>query len=456
MADLLAGIEARAAAAVTERERARFAQTHAHSHRLAERAQAHFPGAVPMSWMTDWATPYPIFARAASGARIWDVDGNAYADFCLGDTGAMFGHSPAPIVEALREHADKGLTYMLPTEDAIAVGELLAARFGLPFWQMATTATDANRFALRLARGATGRPKILVFNGCYHGTVDETYLRLKDGRPIPRPGLIGQVQDLTQAAKVVEFNDLAGLEAALAEGDVAAVICEPVMTNIGMVLPDPDFHGHLRALTRRYGTLLVIDETHCLSTGPGGYTRAFGLEPDFVTMGKPIAGGVPCAVYGYTAEVAERIAKAQQNVPHGHSGIGTTLSANALALKLMRVMLEQVMTPAAYQHMEAMSKMLAEGVEGVIRTRGLPWHVARVGTRAEIVFAQKPPRNGSEAATALIEPLEKAVHLYLINRGVMIAPFHNMTLCCPATTKGDVERLVSALADCVDELKKKS
>jgi glutamate-1-semialdehyde 2,1-aminomutase len=454
MTDRMAGIAALAVSAMTEREWARFAQSHPKSHKLAQDAQRHFPGSVPMSWMTDWATPYPIFAQHASGARIWDVDGNSYSDFCLGDTGSMFGHSPAPVVAALREHADKGLTYMLPTEDAIAVGELLSHRFGLPFWQMATTATDANRFVLRLARGVTGRPKILVFNGCYHGTVDDTYLRLRGNHQIPRPGLIGQVQDLTAVATVVEFNDVNALEAKLMEGDIAAVICEPVMTNIGMVLPQPGFHEQLRELTRRYGTLLVIDETHCISTGPGGYTRAYGLEPDFLTLGKPISGGVPSAVYGYTADVADRIRKAQQSVPHGHSGIGTTLSANALSLRLMRVVLEQVMTPHAYGEMEAMSKALAEGVESVIRTRSLPWHVARVGSRAEIVFAAKPPRNGTEAAATLIEPLEKALHLYLINRGVMIAPFHNMTLCCPATTKADVEKLVTALGACVDELKK--
>jgi glutamate-1-semialdehyde 2,1-aminomutase len=343
---------------------------------------------------------------------------------------------------------------MLPTEDAIAVGELLSHRFGLPYWQMATTATDANRFVLRLARGITGRPKILVFHGCYHGTVDDTYLRLKGNHQVPRPGLIGQVQDLTAVATVVEFNDIAALESKLMEGDIAAVICEPAMTNIGMVLPEPGFHEQMRELTRRYGTLLVIDETHCISTGPGGYTRAYGLEPDFLTLGKPISGGVPCAVYGYSADVATRIQKAQQSVPHGHSGIGTTLSANALSLRLMRVMLEQVMTPHAYSHMEAMSKSLAEGVEAVIRTRSLPWHVARVGARAEIVFAAERPKNGTQAAATLIEPLEKAVHLYLINRGVMIAPFHNMTLCCPATTKADVEKLVTALGACVDELKK--
>jgi len=447
-----AGIAEAKARGLYERERERFAATRPKSRALAEAAKRHLHNGVPMSWMTDWASPYPIFAREASGAHIRDVDGNDYVDFCLGDTGSMFGHSPAPVVRALRDYADRGITYMLPTEDAVVVGEQLAHRFGLPFWQIATTATDANRFVLRLARGVTGRPRILVFNGCYHGTVDDTYLRLIDGKQQPRPGLIGQAQDLTAIAKVVEFNDLQGLEGALSKGDIAAVICEPVMTNIGMVQPAPDFHTHLRALTRQYGTLLVIDETHCISTGPGGYTHAHRLEPDFLTLGKPIAGGIPCAVYGFTAEVAERIRKVTPKVDHGHTGIGTTLSANALSLRLIRVNLEEVMTPAASAHMERLSGELADGLAGIIRERRLPWHVTRVGARAEFVFTAKPPRNGSEAEAGLIAPLERTIHLYLINRGVMIAPFHNMTLCCPATTPADVARLHDAFAACLDEL----
>ncbi|MGE3966945.1 MAG: aspartate aminotransferase family protein [Dongiaceae bacterium] len=449
-----AGIAEARARAIYERERGRFEQSHPKSHGLAAAAKRHLHNGVPMGWMTDWASPYPIFAESASGASIRDVDGNSYADFCLGDTGSMFGHSPEPIVRTLKEYAGCGLTYMLPTEDAVVVGELLSHRFGLPFWQVATTATDANRFVLRLARAVTGRPRILVFNGCYHGTVDDTYLRLVGGRQTPRPGLLGQAQDLTEIAKVVEFNDLQGLEAALIQGDIAAVICEPAMTNIGMVQPDPEFHHHLRALTRQYGTLLVIDETHTISTGPGGYTHAHRLEPDFFTLGKPIAGGIPCAVYGFTAEVAERIREATPAVDHGHTGIGTTLSANALSLRLMRVNLEEVMTPAAYAHMEKLSGSLADGLAKIVRQHRLPWHVTRVGARAEFVFTAKPPRNGSEAEAGLIAPLERTIHLYLINRGVMIAPFHNMTLCCPATSPADLAKLHGAFAECLDELTK--
>lgn len=448
----LAGISRTAIDAMIARERERFAQTHPKSLPLAERARAHLFKGVPMGWMTDWASPYPIFAKEAKGAHIWDVDGNDYADFCLGDTGSMFGHSPAPIVKALSEHAARGLTYMLPTEDAVAVGELLSQTFGLPYWQVATTASDANRFVLRLSRAATGRPKILVFNGCYHGAVDDTCLRLIDGKQVPRPGLLGQVQDLTAVAKVVEFNDLPGLEKALAEGDVAAVIAEPAMTNIGMVQPAPGFHAELRRLTRKHGTLLIIDETHTISTGFGGYSRVHGLEPDIFTLGKSIAGGVPTAVYGFTAEVALMIRRAEKSVSHGFSGIGTTLSANPLQMRLIRTMVGEVMTPANYAHMEKLAARLAAGLEKAIRGHNLPWHVTRVGARVEFVFSENPPRNGSEAAACTIGQLEAPIHLYFINRGVMIAPFHNMMLCSPATAEADVDKLVGALAACLDEL----
>jgi glutamate-1-semialdehyde 2,1-aminomutase len=336
---------------------------------------------------------------------------------------------------------------MLPTEDALEVGALLAARFGLPNWQVATTATDANRFALRAARAVTGRPKILVFNGCYHGTVDETFVRLVDGRPVMRPGLLGQATDLTQLARVVEFNDVAALQHALSYGDVACVITEPVMTNSCMVLPDPGFLDAVRRLTREAGTLLLIDETHTISSGPGGYTRAHALAPDLFVLGKPIAGGVPASVWGFTDEVAERLDAVRALTPPGHSGMGTTLSANALALAAMRATLEHVMTHEAYAHMERLAGVLAEGLRQVIVTHRLPWHVVRVGARVEFVCAPGPLRNGTEAEAAHAPALEQAVHLSLLNRGCLIAPFHNMMLVCPATTEHQVEQLRRSFAD---------
>jgi glutamate-1-semialdehyde 2,1-aminomutase len=446
-ASAIGGVSLQRIGAVFEQEQRRYIAGHPRSLARIGQGIAGFYDGVPMHWMRDWSMPFPFLVESAHGATLRDIDGHEYADFCLGDTGSMFGHSPAPVAEAVARQASRGLTYMLPTEDAIAVGRLLAERFGLPHWQVATTATDANRFALRVARAVTGRTRILVFNGCYHGTVDETFVRLVDGRAVHRPGLLGQAADLTQLARVVEFNDLDGLRVALAHGDVACVITEPVMTNSCMVLPEPGFHAELRRLTRAAGTLLLIDETHTISTGPGGYSAACGLEPDLFVLGKPIAGGVPASVWGFTDEVAQRLGSARSLLPPGHSGMGTTLSANALSLAAMRATLEQVMTPAAYRAMDALAGQLATGLQGVIEAQGLPWHVVRVGARVEFICAPGPLRNGSEAEAAHAPALERALHLALLNRGCLIAPFHNMMLACPATTSDQVRQLQAAFAD---------
>jgi glutamate-1-semialdehyde 2,1-aminomutase len=450
--ETLGGIPLQRIAEVFEAERASYVALHPRSLALAGHGIAGFYQGVPMHWMRDWSMPYPFLVESARGATLHDVDGNEYADFCLGDTGAMFGHSPPPVVEAIARQAGRGLTYMLPTEDAIVVGRLLEERFGLPHWQVATTATDANRFALRVARAVTGRPKILVFNGCYHGTVDETFVRLADGRAVNRPGLLGQVADLTQLARVVEFNDLPALRAALAHGDVACVIAEPVMTNSCMVLPESGFHAELRRLTREAGTLLLIDETHTISTGPGGYTRAHGLEPDLFVVGKPVAGGIPASVWGFTDEVAQRLTAVRSQVPPGHSGMGTTLSANALSLAAMRATLEHVMTNDAYAHMESLAATLAAGVQAVVDQYGMPWHVVRVGARVEFICAPGPLRNGTAAEAAHAPALEQALHLALLNRGCLIAPFHNMMLVSPATTTAQVDGLCVAFEAAVASL----
>jgi glutamate-1-semialdehyde 2,1-aminomutase len=329
---------------------------------------------------------------------------------------------------------------------------LLQSRFGLPHWQVATTATDANRFALRLARAITGRPKILVFNGCYHGTVDETFVQLVEGRAVNRPGLLGQFTDLTATTRIVEFNDVDALERELAHGDVACVITEPVLTNSCMVLPEPGFHAALRHATRATGTLLLIDETHTISSGPGGYTRVHGLEPDLFVLGKPVAGGVPASVWGFTDAVADAWTRARASKDPGHSGMGTTLSANALALAAMRATLEHVMTDAAYAHMERLAARLEAGLGRVVATLALAWHVARVGARVEFICAPGPLRNGTQAAAAHAPALEQAIHLGLLNRGCLIAPFHNMMLICPATSPDQVEQLIAAFDDVVANL----
>ncbi len=443
------GVDWRRALALAGAERASFEGRNPASRALAARAAGHMLFGVPMHWMRDWSTPFALTVSEASGARFRDADGHDYTDFCLGDTGAMFGHAPEPVARAIARQAARGYTAMLPSEDAVWVAEELARRFALPFWQFALSASDANRFVLRWLRAATGRAKILVFNGCYHGTVDDVFVDLVDGAPAQRDSLLGQVHDLTAHTRVVEFNDLAALEAALAGADVACVLAEPVMTNIGMVLPQPGYWQAAQEIMRRHGTLLVIDETHTISSGPGGYARAHGIAPDALVLGKPIGGGVPCAAYGFSAELAHRVEAAKRAAPPGHSGIGTTLTANMFALAAMRANLAEVMSEAAYVAMFALAAQLAQGLRAVIARRGLPWCVTQVGARTEFQFTAAAPRNGSEAAAILDGELEQVIHLYLLNRGILITPFHNMLLVCPQTTAAEVAHLLDVFDDCL-------
>jgi glutamate-1-semialdehyde 2,1-aminomutase len=422
------------------REVGRFEAEHPHSRELFERGRANLLAGVPMPWMTEWAGPYPVFVAEAEGARFRDVDGLEYVDLCLGDTGGMTGHAPKAAVAAIAEQAAKGITLMLPTEDSIWVGAEMQRRFGLPFWQLCLTATDANRFTIRLARAITGRPKILVYNYCYHGSVDETIVSIENGVAGARPGSVGPPVDPTETTRVVEFNDVDALEEALAHGDVACVLAEPALTNIGIVLPEPGYHEALRELTRRHETLLVIDETHCICAGPGGATKAWGLEPDFLTIGKPLASGVPAACYGMTAEVAERCQRYMDSLPTTDvGGIGGTLSGNALSLAAMRATLEHVLTDEAFERMIALGERWAVGVKDAIERHGLPWEVQRLGCRAEYWFTPTPPRDGGEAAAADDHELARFTHLYALNRGILLTPFHNMALMSPATTEEDVD-----------------
>lgn len=435
------------------REQERFLATHIASAELAERARGSLLGGVPMNWMSRWSGAHPVFVASAEGAEIVDVDGNTYVDLCLGDTGAMTGHAPAATIAALAAQAPRGITTMLPSEDAVWVGEELGRRFGLPLWQIAMTATDANRFALRIARQITGRPKVLVFNWCYHGTVDESLAILSpDGRVVPRTGSVGPQVDPALTTEIVEFNDVAALEAALGGGEIAAVLAEPALTNIGIVLPDPGFHDALRRLTRETGTLLIIDETHTICTGPGGYTAAHGLEPDMLTIGKPIAGGVPAAAYGMSAAVAEAAAHPLTGTDDADvGGVGGTLSGNALAIAAIRATLDEVLTADAYARMIPLAERWAAGVAGVIDEHGLGWHVNRLGCRAEYWFCP-PPRNGGQAAAAVDHALEALLHLWAFNRGILLTPFHNMALMSPATTEAHVDRHTEVFAEAVAAL----
>ena len=433
-------------------ERARFARANPRSAQLAREAERHWHRGVPFHWMLDWGTPFPLFADRAQGAELWDADGHRYDDFCLGDTGSMFGHSPPPVAQAIARQSARGLTFMLPTEDAIAVADELAARFHLPFWQVTSSASEANRAVIRWCRGITGRSRILVFNGCYHGAVDDVFVDLRDGMPELRRSLVGQVYDVRENTVVIEFNDLAALEAELARGDVAAVLTEPALTNVGMVLPQSGYLEAMREQCTRHGTLLVFDETHTISSGYGGHSGTYGPLPDLFVLGKPVAGGMPCAVYGFSADVAERMEKCRSQGETGHSGIGTTLSANALALAAMRACLTDVMTPAAYDHMLSLASHLAKVLRGVIAAHGLDWHVTNIGARGEFICASKAPCNGTEARAAMHGKLEHALHLFFINRGVLIAPFHNMTLVSPYTTEAQIARLASVLDNCLKTL----
>jgi glutamate-1-semialdehyde 2,1-aminomutase len=437
---------------LSEREEQRFIAEHPRSAELYAGAKNSLLGGVPMNWMKKWAGAFPVFVNHAKGAHFTDVDGHEYVDLCLGDTGAMTGHSPDVVAEAIAKRVREGITLMLPTEDSLWVGEELKRRFGLPYWQFALTATDANRFAIRIAREITQRQKILVYNYCYHGTVDETFVSLHDGVAGPRRGNIGPPVNPAETTRVVEFNDLNALEGALKQHDVAVLLAEPAMTNVGIILPEEGYWKAARELTRKYGTLLIADETHTICVGPGGCTREWKFDPDFVVFGKPIGSGIPGSTYGCTEEVAQRISARIQLEDCDVGGIGGTLAGNALSLAAMRATLEFVLTPVAFEKMIPLAKRFTDGVAAEIQKHNLPWNVQRLGCRAEYMFSTKPPRNGGESAAAADFELERFLHLYALNRGVLLTPFHNMALMCPATSEADIDLHTKIFAEAAAEL----
>ena len=449
----MTGIDRTRLKSLMEREQKRFVEERPKSKAVYERGKKSLLSGVPMNWMVKWAGAFPPVVREAQGAHFYDLDGHRYVDFCLGDTGAMTGHSPSTAVKAIEEQAKRGITLMLPSEDAVFVAEELQKRFGLTYWQFALSATDANRFSIRLARQITGRSKILVFNWCYHGSVDESFITLHpDGTVKARRGNIGPPVDPSVTTRVVEFNDVAGLERELAHGDVACVLAEPAMTNVGIVHPVPGYHQALRGLTGKYGTLLIIDETHTICAGPGGYTRAENLDPDFLVFGKPIGSGVPGAAYGFTQQVADMILERHSLEDCDTGGIGGTLAGNALSLAAMRATLTKVLTKEAFDRMIPMAERWTAGVQKVIHDFGIPWHVTRLGCRAEYLFGPNEPRNGTEAHDAMDFELERFMHLYAMNRGILLTPFHNMALMSPATAPEDVDYHSKVFREAVREL----
>lgn len=448
----MVGIDRGKLKALIEREKQRFVEEHPKSKDLFERAKKSMFGGVPMNWMIEWPGAFPLFAAQGKGATITDVDAHPYVDFCLGDTGAMFGHSPRETVQAATRQMRKGITMMLPTEDSIWVGEELARRFGVPYWQIAMTATDANRFALRMAREATGRRKVLVFNGCYHGTVDEALVRLVDGRVVPREGAMPPPVDPEVTTKVIEFNDLNALGQALAPRDVAAVLMEPALTNCGIVLPQEGYLGGVRDITRETGTVWIIDETHTWCAGPGGYGAKHGLKPDMVTLGKPVAGGIPSAAFGASQEVYDKTIANMLAETTGVNGLGGTLTGNALALAAMRATLEHVITKEAFEKMVELATRWTKGVARAIKEAGVPWHVVQLGARAEYRFRETPPKNGAEAIASKDSELDRYVHIFALNRGILLTPFHNMALMSPATKRKDVDLHTKVFRESVQEL----
>ena len=438
------------------RERERFRTLHPRSAELAEKARAHMPDGVPMSWMAKWPGGFPIFVSSAKGAHFRDVDGIDYIDLCLGDTGSMTGHSPEPTIAAIHKQIDKGITMMLPSEDAIVVSAELARRFGLPLWQFTVSATDANRHVIRYSRMLTGRPKIVVIDRCYHGSVDETFATLDSNHhTVAREGNIGAPVPLDTTTTVVEFNDLGAMERALKTGDIAAILLEPAMTNVGIVLPEPGYLEELQKLARQYGAYLILDETHTISYGPGGMTGALGLKPDFLTIGKAIGGGIPTGTFGMTQEIAAKIKEFVQLDLIDTGGVGGTLAGNALSLAAMRATLTEVLTEKSYAKMIPLADRWADGVEDVVREFALSWHVNRLGARAEYTFTVRAPRTGREAADAGDFELEQYLHLYLLNEGFLLTPFHNMALISPDATEADIDAHTRAFRNMCRELVQK-
>ena len=439
--------------ALHAREEERFVVRTPKSRELFEKAKGVMPGGVPMSWMTKWPGKYPLFVASAQGAHFVDVDGNEYIDLCLGDTGSMTGHSPKPTVDAITSQLAKGMTAMLPTDDAVAVSSELARRFGLPLWQFTVSATDANRHVIRYSRLITGKQKVIVIDRCYHGSVDETFATLDAaGNTVMREGNIGAPVALDVTTRVVEFNDLGAMEAALKHGDVAAILMEPAMTNVGIVLPDDGYLVAVGELARKYGAVWIIDETHTISVGPGGMTADLGLKPDILTIGKSIGGGIPTGTFGMTHDIAAQIAKKTEREVIDTGGIGGTLAGNALSLAAMRATLTHVLTEANFTKMIALGNRWCDGVDAAIKEFKLPWHVNRLGARGEYLFQGHAPRTGGEAARAGDFELDQYIHLRLLNDGFLLTPFHNMALMSPFTTEADVDAHTSAFRAMCQEL----
>lgn len=418
-----------------------FVANHPGSKKLYEKSCGPMMNGVPMSWMIKWPGPFPVYVDSAQGAHFQDVDGNDYVDFCLGDTAAMVGHSPAASLRAIKQQLDKGITFMLPTQDAYHAADILSQRFGLAKWQFTVSATDANRHLIRFAREITKRPKIMIHDFCYHGTVDETFANLDDfGNTVSRANNIGAPGELANTTVVVPYNDLVAAEKAFATGSVAAALIEPAMTNIGIVLPQPGYLEGLRELATKYGVILIHDETHTICEGVGGMTARRNLKPDAVVLGKTIGAGIAAGAFGMTEQLSTAISNSLKRESIDIGGVGGTLAGNALSMAAIRATLNDVLTESALEHMEALCTSWTADVQSIIDELNIPWQVSRLGARAEYSFRPSPPRTGREAAEADDFELQQYLHLHALNRGILMTPFHNMALMSPSTTAEDVNK----------------
>lgn len=449
------GVPAGRVAAMQARESARFAATHTRSAALVERARAHMPRGVPMSWMENLYEHPPVFAATGSGSRFRDVDGHDYLDMYLGDLSGFCGHAPPPVVEAVGRRMAEGNHFLLPGEDAVDVAEHLAVRYRLPQWQFTLSATQANTEVIRIARELTGREVVLMFDGHYHGHGDATLVALEDGRVVPeQQGLPGSV---TGEAKLVQFNDVPGLEAALAPRDVALVLTEPVMTNAGIIEPAPGFHAALRELARASGTLVALDETHTLVGAYGGMASELGLEADFLTVGKSIAAGVPLGAYGMTDEVAARSQPVgghhlASGEAYAEIATGGTLFANALSMAAGRAALTEVLTPQAFDRARALGTRMVDGLRSAVAVSALPWTVVQMGPHGYYGYTPTPARDGAESRANDDPDLRALMRLWLVNRGVWESGWWLGPTVSVAHEEADVDEYVARFGELLDEL----
>jgi glutamate-1-semialdehyde 2,1-aminomutase len=446
------GIDRRKLAELKEREDAAFIDSHAGSIERWNQAKTVMPNGVPMSWLRTSYDHPPLFVAEGKGGHFRDVDGNDYADFNIADMSMFGGYGPEPVVEAVAKRMAAGSQFLLPSEDSIWVAQELQRRFGLPKWQFTLSATHANTEAIRVARTITGRDRVLLFDGKYHGHFDETLVELEDGRLVP--GEVGLPRDVTSKTTIVQFNDVEALRAALATREIAIVLTEPVLTNeIGLQLPVEDFHAELRAITRETGTLLAYDETHTQVVGPGGLTRMWRLEPDIVSAGKSLAGGIPMGTYGMTDAVADVLERPRGRDDEKPSvATGGTLFGNPLQMASARATMGEVLTDQAYAHTHALGAQLADGIEATIDKAGLPWTAHRFWPRSGVTFAERMPRNALEARASFDVPLRRLMRVYFANRGIWDAIVGAGPTCAVPATADDVDGYVAAFSDLVAEL----